>query len=315
MEPRDLRVEDMSFTVNDPMKPSISSSRRRGPYVVFADSIRTYRLSSLLAPETLKALTTRAGGEKMCLADVDDAGLVNLASGPITDETIQQTSLDNIRSLWLSRSDITDRSLPHLAAASSLSKLQLRSTHITDDGLRQFLLGPPLNSLDLCDTQISDDGLQHLARLAEQPYSGTSIDLRGSRVTVAGVARFLKSLRDSESSMGVWLRIDEGSVVRESMSFGNSSVTDAEIEQFQGLTGFYQVNLSKTRITDAGLRVVAAFVNLRDPDVPGTQVSDAGLECLTGLTKLDSLHVGNTRVTDDGVQRLQQVLPKCKIQQ
>ena len=148
MEPRDLRVEDMSFTVNDPKKASISSSRRRGPYVVFADSIHTYRLSPLLDPETLKALTTRAGGEQMCLGEVDDVGLVNLASGPVTDETIQQMSFDNVRTLWLSRSDITDRGWP-----SSLQHRHCRSciygaliSPMTDfaifDWGRRSVLGP-----------------------------------------------------------------------------------------------------------------------------------------------------------------------------
>lgn len=314
MEPRDLRVEDMSFTVNDPKRPSISSSRRRGPYVVFADSIHTYRLSPVLAPETLQALTTRAGGEKMCLAVIDDIGLLNLASGPVTDETIQQMSLDNVYSLWLSRSDITDRALARLATASSLSKLDLRSTSITDDGLRHFRLGPPLVSLGLCNTQISDDGLRNLADFAGLQYPGITIDLRGSHVTMAGVAQFLKSLREPESPMGVLLLINEGSVSRQSMTFSNSSVTDAQIELFQGLPGLYQINLSGTCITDASLKVVGGFAKLRFLDVSDTQVTDAGLEYLTALTELELVYVGNTGVTDEGAKRLQNMLPKCTIQ-
>ncbi len=35
MEPRDLQVDQMSFKINDPERPSISSSRRYGPYVIF----------------------------------------------------------------------------------------------------------------------------------------------------------------------------------------------------------------------------------------------------------------------------------------
>ena len=314
MEPRDLRVEDMSFTVNDPKTASISSSRRRGPYVVFADSIHTYRLSPLLDPETLKALTTRAGGEQMCLGEVDDVGLVNLASGPVTDATIQQMSLDNVRSLWLSRSDITDRALAQLATASSLSKLHLRSTHITDDGLRHFRLGPPLSSLDLCGTQISDDGLRHLTNLAGLQYPGITIDLRGSRVTMAGVAQFLKSFPEPGFPLAVWVHIDEGSVSHEIMHLGGSSVTDTQIEHFRGLTGFHQIDLCKTRITDAGLSVVADCADLQYVDISGTQITDFGLEHLKGLTQLHSVDLSNTGVTDDGVKRLQQMLPKCNIQ-
>lgn len=316
LEPRDLQVEEMSFAVNDPGKPSISNSRRRGPYVVFADSIHTYpyQLSPSLRPETLKALTTIAGGEKMYMGEFDGIGLASLDDGPATDEKIKQLSLDEIRSLWLSRSDITDAALAHLSAAPSLSKLHLRSTRITDDGLRQFQPRPPLRFLDLCLTEIGDNGLRHMAELKELQYPGITIDLRGSRVTMAGVAQFLKSLPEPEFPKQASLRIKEGSVTHRLMFFDGSPLTDAQIECFRGLTGFCQIHLSKTRITDAGLRVVADFFRLAHLDVSGTQITDSGLEHLRGLTQLQSLDLRNTCATDDGVKRLQQALPKCRIE-
>lgn len=81
LEPRDLRAEEMSFTVNDKEKPSISCSRRRrGPYVVFADSISAYEVSRVLRPQTLKALTTIAGGEKVRVVQIPNIGLVETDS-------------------------------------------------------------------------------------------------------------------------------------------------------------------------------------------------------------------------------------------
>ncbi len=314
LEPRDLRVEEMSFTVNDQGKPSISSSRRRGPYVVFADSICTYQLSPSLRPEMLKALTTIAGGEKMYIGEVAGIGLASPGPGPATDEKIRQLNLDEIHSLWLSRSDITDAALDHLATASSLSKLHLRSTRITDDGLRQFQPGPPPQFLDLCCTEISDNGLRHMAELEELQYPGITIDLDGSRVTMAGVAQFLKSLPEPEFPVKARLDVNEGLVTHKLMLFGGSPLTDAQIECFRGLTGFCQVNLSKTRITDAGLRVVADFVHLLHLDVSGTRITDSGLEHLRGLTQLQSLDLRSTCVTDEGVKRLQQALPNCRIE-
>ncbi|MFN0198693.1 MAG: DUF1559 domain-containing protein [Planctomycetaceae bacterium] len=65
MEPRDLKFDEMSFVVNDPMKPSISSPHPAGSAVVFADSISAYRPGKSLRPETLKALITIAGGENV----------------------------------------------------------------------------------------------------------------------------------------------------------------------------------------------------------------------------------------------------------
>ena len=63
MEPRDLDFDQMSFRVDDPEQPGISSPHSCGPAVVFADSIRAYRLDQSLHPETIKAMLTISGGE------------------------------------------------------------------------------------------------------------------------------------------------------------------------------------------------------------------------------------------------------------
>jgi Protein of unknown function (DUF1559) len=61
-EPRDLDVKTMSWVIDDPSKPSISSPHESGPAVVFADA--TYRrLKTYHPPEALKAMTTIDGGE------------------------------------------------------------------------------------------------------------------------------------------------------------------------------------------------------------------------------------------------------------
>jgi len=95
LEPRDLRVEEMSFTVNDQRKPSVSSSRRRGPYVVFADSIHAYQVSPSLRPEALEALTTIAGGEKMRVVDVAGIGLTELVKDK--DEQVRKAAAEVLK--------------------------------------------------------------------------------------------------------------------------------------------------------------------------------------------------------------------------
>jgi hypothetical protein len=167
--------------------------------------------------------------------------------------------------------------------------------------------------LDLCCTDISDEGLQHLAQLQGLQYSGITLDLRDSRVTVAGVADFLKSMPEPASSLEAWLHVNEGSVSHQTMFFGGSPITDEKIECFRGLTGFDQVDLSKTLITDAGLEVVASFVHLVHLNISGTQITDSGLEHLKGLADLQSLDLRDTCVTDEGVNRLQQAMPSCRI--
>jgi len=44
-----------------------------------------------------------------------------------------------------------------------------------------------------------------------------------------------------------------------------------------------------------------------------TSVTDAGLEHLGGLKQLQYIELGRTNVTGEGVNKLQQALPKCRI--
>ena len=60
--PRDLDVRTMSFRINDPIRPGISSKHPRGANVGVADG-RTLWAPSSVTPGNLKALTTIAGGE------------------------------------------------------------------------------------------------------------------------------------------------------------------------------------------------------------------------------------------------------------
>ena len=128
--------------------------------------------------------------------------------------------------------------------------------------------------------------------------------LEGTRVTMLGVAQFLKSLPQPTFPSETWIHIKEGSVSQEVMLFGGSGVTDADIACFHGLSTLRQVNLDQTQITDACLKCVASFKSLELLDIPGTRISGEGLEYLKGLTKLDTLDLCRTKVTDAGLERL-----------
>lgn len=75
-EPRDLEFDRMSFRINDPSKPSISSPHADGPGVVFADG-RYKRLSESIPPEIVKALLTINGGEKISRRELEAKGYFN----------------------------------------------------------------------------------------------------------------------------------------------------------------------------------------------------------------------------------------------
>lgn len=61
-QPIDIRFEDMTFVVNDPVGPGISSPRKIGPLVAFADGA-VFHLNPNIPPGLVRALLTANGGE------------------------------------------------------------------------------------------------------------------------------------------------------------------------------------------------------------------------------------------------------------
>ena len=70
----------------------------------------------------------------------------------------------------------------------------------------------------------------------------------------------------------------------------------------------------RIRVTDDGLCYLKRLTRLKSLGLGGSKVTDAGLEHLEGLTQLQALDLTGTKVTDEGVTKLQQALPKCKIE-
>jgi hypothetical protein len=62
MEPRDLRLEDLSFAANQEGTPRVAGPHAAGPVAGFADG-SVSRLHESLRPQTLRAMLTRRGGE------------------------------------------------------------------------------------------------------------------------------------------------------------------------------------------------------------------------------------------------------------
>ena len=100
----------------------------------------------------------------------------------------------------------------------------------------------------------------------------------------------------------------------------STKVIDADLEHLKGFTKLKELLLADTRITDAGLVHLKELTKLQTLDlcfnVPfvKSEVTDAGLVHLKGLSNLQDLDLGGTKVTDAGVKKLQQALPKCKIE-
>jgi internalin A len=188
---------------------------------------------------------------------------------------------------------ITDAGLVHLRGLSQLQTLDLTYTGVTDAGLASLAGLRQLEELDLSGTEITDAGLVHLKGLAHLQ----NLNLwAATKVTDAGLVH-LKDLPKLQT-----------------LNVSCTRVTDAGMVHIEEMGQLRELDLSGIqKITDAALPHLKGLSRLQNLNLMGTNVTDAGLMHLRGMTQLQSLIVAATQVTAEGVQKLQKVLPKCKI--
>lgn len=98
------------------------------------------------------------------------------------------------------------------------------------------------------------------------------------------------------------------------LSLNGTKITDAGLEKLKDRTSLEKLYLVDTKVTDAGLEHLKGLTTLKVLSLVGTEVTDAGLDHLKGLSNLQDLFLYGTKVTDDGVKKLQEALPKTKIE-
>ena len=102
---------------------------------------------------------------------------LDLRCGHVNDKNLDyilahaDLQLEKIKSLYLSHTGITDRSLDHFNCCKELNSINLDSTKITDRGLEKLDHFKKLSSIDLSYTKITGSGLGHLSNLKELSLS------------------------------------------------------------------------------------------------------------------------------------------------
>ena len=172
---------------------------------------------TVIDPAVVKSIE-KLGGSVRRIAQNEDAIEVDFHLGrnhkglrqfeTSSDQTVAPPSLDdelrilkelnNVVSLHLGSTDVTDKGLSHVADLNSLQKLHLEKTSITDLGLAHLKELKNLSYLNLYGTKISDEGLKYLEDLKnlKQLY------LWQSKVTSEGVRILQKSLPNLSIELG-----------------------------------------------------------------------------------------------------------------
>ncbi len=142
-----------------------------------------------------------------------------------------------------------------------------------------------VTSLDLKHSQVTDAGLSHLERFPNL----TELVIDGVKFTPNG----LQSVAQVETLEKLSLRGAPHPEVG-MHSFDAGLVHLAEMHHLK------ELDLTGVRLTDAGLAPIASLVNLEKLVLDKTAVTNAGLVHLKGLTNLKDLSLSETRISDEG---------------
>jgi Leucine-rich repeat (LRR) protein len=272
------------------------------------------------------------------------------------------TKPEDVVSLDLSNTKVTDAGLKELAPLKKLTTLKLNNDQVADVALHSlreigllhaleqakakpssdepWLYRRPtrpeeVDSLDLSSTKVTDAGLKELAPLTNL----STLDLRRTKVTGAGLKELapLKNLKhlsldNSDITDGVLQSLREIGLLHAlngasgptdedlvKLDLSETAVTDEGLKELLPLKKLNTLYLPggqyHSTVTDKGLAVLAKLTNLTTLSLAGTQVTDAGLKELAKLTNLTTLILpaSQEKVTSAGEAELQKMLPNCKI--
>lgn len=151
---------------------------------------------------------------------LDEIVSLNLADSDVTDSTlVHLKGLSGLERLWLNRSAVTDAGLVNLASLTNLRELGLQGTRVTDRGLVHLSGMTNLEILFLSQTEVTDNGMQHLQGFTRLE----KLSLENTEVTDAGLAQ-LSSLRDLK-----WLYVGESKITAKGIAEFQRVLPNVEI--------------------------------------------------------------------------------------
>jgi hypothetical protein len=161
--------------------------------------------------------------------------------------------MQNLRTLWLSQTSITDASLAHVSKLSQLEWLDVSVTSIGDAGMEFLIELPHLRRLNLRYTRVGDAGLDSLSGLPQLRY----LHLEGTSVTDAGMPAIARMTQ------------------LESLDLNPSSVTDEGVRQLKTLARLKRLRIGP-HVTKEGFKELKRAL----PHCNITAVDQAGIHLI-----------------------------------
>jgi beta-lactamase regulating signal transducer with metallopeptidase domain/Leucine-rich repeat (LRR) protein len=251
------------------------------------------------------------------LKGMEQLSSLDLDGTPITDAALSQLrEMDNLSQLDLSRTAITDAGLVNLRGMKGLRDLRIQDTKVTDRGLAALQGIPSLARLSLSDALVTGTGVAHLRAMPRL----SDLRLHGRNLTDAMLARVssLRGLRTlslgdagSVTDQGI-ARLGELTALRE-LDLSGTGVTDEGLAKLAGLEELRVLRLNSTRITDAGVREIRKFTHLRRLGLCKTPITDAAVDDLSEMNELIDVVLYDTQLSEVALDRLRAALPNASI--
>jgi hypothetical protein len=185
--------------------------------------------------------------------------------------------LDRLEDLDLSKAKVND----------ALSKAK-----VTNDGVKQLVRHPNLRYLDLrYNISVDDDGIKPLAEFLPLEI----LKLSGTKIT----DKALKFLRNPQLMRELYLK--------------DTRVGNEGMKALLEMKALTILDLRQTDIDDAGMVRLKGLDSLEILWLNETKVTDQGLVSLQQLVSLRRVEVEGPHVTRAGANRLEAMLPRCKV--
>lgn len=251
------------------------------------ETLRTYQDTDVTGVERSGANGQRAEAMKVCVSPYSSLSCGCCGAGDVpstfsNDDLACLAAIDEIESITIKRSQITDFGLRHLARLQQLRVLDLSENAITDEGLKHLAGLTNLESLILDNTKISGKGLGQLSKLAKL----RSLSIKKTPLTGQGLAN-LPPLPALESFNASETQVDGSGMVA-----------------FRQTPNLRDLSLNDTLADDIGLSHLAGLSRLRSLWLCNTKISDEGLAHLGGLVELSHCGLGSPNLQGDGLLQL-----------
>jgi Leucine-rich repeat (LRR) protein len=285
---RNIRLTDSSSLKIDKEVGTMNISIRDSDFadisVEGGDRVSFVRISSNPRLTTIRLVQL----PRLESVEVADDPRLDLAKGLLSDLAL----LPRLQKLTLNCAQLCDRDLALLKPGEGLRSLDLSRCNITGEGLIHLRGLTPLCDVDLRKTPVSDEAVAAL----QNAIVGLSVKFEPKKPVVQDLRRQV-ALVQNRLAKGIACKTDpwkladgdfaclEGLANLQTLDVSDTHLTDAGLKHLARLPKLRELILRRTLVSDAGVRTLKEMPALVHVDIDGTRITAEGRRALGKLAR------------------------------